>query len=223
MKRCFFGKFLSCRIAYILLLAATLTARVFAGDHDVHPLLNLEKLSKSPFPSNRFTVRDSGQNTNLRVHLPLPDCTARPSDCIDTKLLNQLDGFNLQPRLSIPFDGPIDVSTVSSKTVFLVSLGDSLNPSQHRGEVVGINQIVWDVATTTLHTETDELLAQHTRYALIVTNGIHDTHGNPVEATEDFRDFRETVYGGYNHDLLAAIHAARPLAWRDPHVVTSSA
>ena len=37
-------------------------------------------------------------------------------------MINTLDGFNLQPRLSIPFTGPIDVSTVSSRNVFLVRL-----------------------------------------------------------------------------------------------------
>ena len=56
-------------------------------------------------------------------------------------------------------------------TVFQISLGDTLDPAQHRGEVVGINQVVWDVATNTLHVKSDALLAQHTRYALIVTNG----------------------------------------------------
>ena len=31
------------------------------------------------------------------------------------------------------------------------------------GTVVGINQVVWDTFTTTLHVESDALLAQHTR------------------------------------------------------------
>ena len=34
---------------------------------------------------------------------------------------------------------------------------------------IGIDQVVWDTATNTLHVESDELLDQHTRYALIVT------------------------------------------------------
>ncbi len=58
----------------------------------------------------------------LRVNVPLPNCATNPSDCADLTLVNQLDGFNLQPRLSIPFDGAIDVSTVNSKTVFLIKL-----------------------------------------------------------------------------------------------------
>jgi hypothetical protein len=78
----------------------------------------------SPFPSDLFTVQDSSHNTGRRVNLPKPDCTVRPSDCEDLDVINTLDGFNLQPRMSIPFDGTIDPATVRSDTVFLVSLGD---------------------------------------------------------------------------------------------------
>jgi hypothetical protein len=97
-----------------------------------------------PFPSDRFTVADASQLTGRRVDLPLPDRVTRPSDYDDVSVINTLDGFNLQPRLSIPFDGPIDVNSVSSQTVFLVSLGDTLNHHEHGGQVVGINQVVWD-------------------------------------------------------------------------------
>jgi hypothetical protein len=67
-----------------------------------------------PFPSNLFTELDFTQATGLRVDLPKPDCAVRPSDCADIDAINTLDGFNIQPRISIPFSGPIDVSTVSS-------------------------------------------------------------------------------------------------------------
>ena len=46
--------------------------------------------------------------------------------------------------------------------------------------MVGINQIVWDTFTNTLHVESDELLAQHTRFALIVTRGVRDEGGARV-------------------------------------------
>ena len=67
------------------------------------------------------TVEDANQATGLRVSLPLPDCAARPSDCEDVAVLNTLDGFSLQPRLSIPFSGAVELATVSSDTVFLVA------------------------------------------------------------------------------------------------------
>src|SRR5262249_59095725 len=100
-------------------------------------------------------------------------------------VINTLDGFNLQPRLSVAFSGPIDVSTVNSSTVFLIKLSDPTAPNESGGQVVGINQVVWDVATNTLHVESDELLEQHTRYALVVPHGIHDAHGHPVDPTTE--------------------------------------
>jgi hypothetical protein len=102
--------------------------------------------ARGPFASDRFTVADHTQNTGRRVNLPLPNPVTNPSDYQDTQVLNTLDGFNLQPRLSIPFDGPIDVNTVTSQTVFQISLGDTLPGGDPGGDVVGINQIVWDPA-----------------------------------------------------------------------------
>ena len=107
---------------------------------------------------------DSTQDTCLRVNLPKPNCTVRPSDCADIDVLNTLDGFNMQPRISIPFTGAIDPTSVNSSNVFLISLPDF--------EVTGINQVVWEVATNTLHVESDQLLRQHTTYILVVTTGV---------------------------------------------------
>ena len=71
-------------------------------------------LRSSPFPSNFFTVADDTQNTSRRVDLPSPDPATNPSEYADVQVLNTLDGFNLQPRLSVPFDGPIDANSVTS-------------------------------------------------------------------------------------------------------------
>src|SRR5207237_1405424 len=79
-----------------------------------------------PFPSDVFTVVDPSHNTGIRINLPKPDCAVRPSDCADIDVLNMLDGFNAQPRMSIPFNGPIDPGSVSSTNVFLKSLGSTL-------------------------------------------------------------------------------------------------
>jgi hypothetical protein len=118
-------------------------------------------MQQSPFPNDFFTVSDSGQNTALRVNLPKPDCNARPSDCQDIDVINQLDGFSAQTRLEIPFDGAIDPNTVNSSTVFFVSLGDLVAGGAAGGHRVGVNQIVWDPASSTLFMESDELLEQH--------------------------------------------------------------
>ena len=184
---------MSCRVqrAILITLVALLLVPSLALAAGVQALFDLSAPSGGPFPSDLFSVDDASHNTGIRVSLPKPNCATRPSDCADIDVINSLDGFNTQPRLSIPFSGPIDVSTVSSATVFLVSLGDTVGGSG-AGKIVGINQIVWDPATNTLHAESDAFLDQHTRYALIVTNGIRDLSGAPVEAG---------AFGSFRHDL----------------------
>lgn len=88
--------------------------------------------------------------------------------------------------------------------------------------MVGINQVVWDVETNTLHVKSDELLDQHTRYALIVTAGLRDASGRPVRASESFRRFRSHVRGEYKQDLLDAIHAARRIHVREDDIAVAS-
>jgi dienelactone hydrolase len=228
----------------------------------VHALFDLVAPTGGPFPSNRFTVADESHNTGLRINLPLPDCAERTSDCTDLDVINTLDGFNLQPRLSIPFDGPIDVATATSESVFLISLGSTLadedrdgddedrgggdgdchdrdrsgSDSERDGEdgdhdgrdgdrsgrIIGINQVVWDPLTNTLHVESDELLNQHTRYALIVTNGLRDLEGRRVKASDAFQRFRQEVRGNYKHALLDAVRAARHVGIRKRNIVAAS-
>jgi hypothetical protein len=103
---------------------------------DVHALFNLADPAIGPFPSDQFSVSDASQITGRRVALPKPDCDRQPSDCDDIAIINSLDGFNLQPRIAISFDGAIDVSSVTSKSVSLVEFG---NPTPPR--IIGINQI----------------------------------------------------------------------------------
>jgi len=169
------------------ILAACVTGPAIASGSAVQALFDLSKEQTSPFPSNRFTAFEPRNQTYLRVNLPKPDCATQPSDCADVAAINTLDGFNLQPRLRIPFSGPIDPASVDASNVFLVNLDEHFG---HRGRqsIVGINQVVWDPATFTLFAESDELLDQHTTYALIVTDGVRDTHGKRVQG-DGFSDF----------------------------------
>jgi hypothetical protein len=187
----------------------------------VHPLFGLDHPSKGPFPADRFTVPDASQNTCLRVNLPKPDCAAEPYTCVHTDLINEVDGFNLQTRLSIPFSASIDLRTVNSATIFLVSLGDSLadgvpdcaipdDDSEDEGQpssrarsgwVVGINKIMWEPTTNTLYAEADEMLEQHTRYALVVSRAVRDTDGNAIEPS---KAFKRAVGDEQDHDAAMA-------------------
>src|SRR5262245_25563280 len=155
-----------------------------------------------PFPTNLLTIPDPAQMTGLRVDLPRPDCGARPSDCADVAVLNTLDGFNVLPRISVPFSGPIDLSTVSSDAVFLADAS---------GARVGINKVVWERAANTLHAEADRALVQDTEYVLVVTDGVKAADGSTLDASS-FR--HELAYGqtgdahakAYRNELLDALH-----------------
>src|SRR3990172_6203973 len=203
----------------LVVLAALPGATLAAG---VEALFDLSSPATGPFPSDRFTERDPTHLTRLRVDLPKPDCVVRPSDCADLDEVNTLDGFNLQPRLSVPFSGAIDPASVTSSNLFLVSLGDTTRPFHGFGRVVGVNQVVWDPATNTLHAESDEFLEEHTRYALIATNDIRDAAGDRVESGHfaPFRHFlgrafsRDPRLRAYRVELRLALLAARVPAHR---------
>jgi Bacterial virulence factor lipase N-terminal len=159
------------------------------ADRPVHPRFDLaSSVNGSPFPSDLYTVADASNRTGRRVNMPLPDRSTHPSDYDDLTVINTLDGFNLLPRVSIPFDGSIDPSSVSSATVYLVELAQ-VGKDTIVANTVGINQIVWDPATLTLHVESNDLLREGARYAVIVTGGILDTSGQRVKASPEFKQF----------------------------------
>src|SRR6267378_1065312 len=144
------------RASLALVLAVTSAVALAAG---VGVRIDPSSPDKGPFPSDRFTRFDFSQNTFRRVRLPKPDCNARPSDCADIDVLN----------------------TVDSETVFLVNMGDTRSGDGF-GQRVGINQVSWDPGTNTLVFESDEQLNEHTTYVLVVTDGVRDATGDPIEA-----------------------------------------
>ena len=187
------------RRAFLPFLLAFFLLPSLAHAAGVAPTFGLSSPSASPFPSDRWTTPDANQLTGLRVDLPKPSCAVFPSDCLDVDVLNSLDGFNVQPRLSIPFTGAIDPASATSASVFLVRLPD--------GAVTGINQIVWHPATNTLHAESDQLLAQHTRYLLVVTDSVRDAAGDRIEAASfrrelNFGQTKSAADKRYRKDLL---------------------
>lgn len=157
----------------------------------------------SPFPSNRYTVPEFGNATLRRVNLPKPDCATRPSDCADIDVINTLDGFSTQPRITVPFTGDIDPASVNSESIYLVNLGDVLT-LRGFGQKVGINQVVWDPATKTLAFESDELLQERSRYLLVVTNAVRDAKGKKLKSG-DFLGGRDA----HQRELRDALPMAR--------------
>ena len=141
-----------------------------------------------PFPADSFTVPDSSQITGKRMDMPLPDCDSLPALCSQLTLINELDGFNVQPRITVSFSGPVDTSTLQAG-IFFVAL-DNLTTDepglQKTGDAVAINQVVYDPSTNTAYAKPDASLDQHRRFVLIVTDAIRDPSGNPVIADPAF-------------------------------------
>jgi dienelactone hydrolase len=135
-----------------------------------------------PFPSDYLTVADPAQKTGKRVNLPLPDCAAFPTTCQETALLNQLDGFSLLARARVRFSGPVNTATLRDGLFYLAL--DNLLPADagvHRfGDVIRVNQVVYDPAANTVYAKPDVPLDQHRRYAVVVTDAVRDTEGGPV-------------------------------------------
>ena len=125
------------------------------------------------FPSDRYTVPDPNQLTGVRVALRKPDCSVHVSDCQDVDVVNQLDGFNVQPRIVIPFSGAIDLATVNRQSVYLLEVGSSRH--------IALNQLQWHTPSNTLVAASDELLGQHGRYLLVVTDGLLDRSGARID------------------------------------------
>jgi hypothetical protein len=199
-------------------LAAAFTVVAAAASAGVSVRFSSSDPSATPFPSDRFTVRDWGNNTFRRVSLPMPaDCTSTPAkavECADIVVINELDGFSTQPRITIPFTGAIDPASATSDNIYLVNLGDTLS-LRGFGQRVGINQVVWDPETNTLALQPDDLLQQHSRYVLIVTNGVRDAKGHRIESGrfhddnsrgmhEYDRDLRDGMRGGFHRNRVVA-------------------
>lgn len=176
-----------------------------------------------PFPTDYLTVRDRAQKTGLRVNLPLPDCKAEPSTCMEIGLINQLDGFSLDPRIRVRFSAPVDLTTLRNG-VFLIWLDRLADDDLIRaaGEATPINQLQYDPATNSLFAKPDETLAQTRRYALVVTDAVKDTAGRPVEADAGFKACLEGKVGGRYCDQLGVAMAAVAAAVAPARVVGGS-
>jgi Bacterial Ig-like domain len=200
-----------------LALLAPVAALADPPSAGVRVKFDLSDIAASPFPSDRYTLRDWSNKTFRRVNLPTPDCAVRVSDCEDIAVINTLDGFSTQPRITVPFTGAIDPGSVSSDTVFLLNLGE-VQSARGFGQKIGINQRLWDPASNTMVFEPDELLQEHSRYVLIVTDGVRDAAGKPIKRArmdDDDDDQRGGMHrrghDEYRRDLRDAVRAHRGL------------
>jgi len=162
-----------------LLSAARLIGGTLQGA-GISVLFDTRAPNASQFPTDALAVADPARKTGLRMNLPLPDCKAEPSTCAEIGLINEFDGFNLNPRISVRFSCPINVGTLRAG-IYFVWLNDlakeefGLQPVEY---ITSINQVLFDPATNTPYAMPDDILSQHRRYALVVTDAIRDLAGN---------------------------------------------
>jgi len=130
---------------------------------------------ESLFPSDRLTTPDPLQATGRRVTLPLPDCAADAAGCDEVRLLNELDGFSVNPRMAIRFTGPVTLESLARSAAFLLPLTPEPGVSS-----IGLAQLVWDGESNTVYARPERALLQARRYALVLTRKVTDEAGQPL-------------------------------------------
>ena len=135
--------------------------------------------------------------------------------------MNQLDGFNLtraSRSRSTATSTPRPRSGTSSSSGFprasasleddgcddddeVVEGGATCRPR------VGIDQVVWDPATRTLHAG-PRRAARAPRYAVVVTRGVRDSNGSRMAPAASSRSFRHELCAGRRRDALVPPAAA---------------
>jgi hypothetical protein len=144
----------------------------------------------SVFPSDDLTVADPGQLTGRRVALPTTDCGA-PVSCGLVQELDQLDGFDLDPRIAVQFSGPVDPAEAAAR----ITVREA-----HGGWRTGVDRVVWDPATNTLYAHPAEQLAPGTTYRLRVQGGPANKAAHErfttMSATDGLLDLRRQLDSG---------------------------
>src|SRR5436305_323605 len=135
------------------------------------------------FPTNAFATADSSTGTGQRINLPASEdrCDKTSSTqavCGSQQLLNQLDGFSLNPRVRACFSGAIDTSTIKDG-LKLVSV---TSPTS----TVTLNQIVLSETEQCVFAKPDHILNQASQYLLVATNALKDGSGSPVTPDPSF-------------------------------------
>jgi hypothetical protein len=142
------------------------------------------------FPSDRQTVPDARQSTGRRVALALPDCALDPAGCDEIRLVNELDGWSVNPRVAIRFSGPVALDSFTRTSAFIIPLAPEPLPSP-----IGLGQLVWDGASHTLYARPERALLQARRYALVLTTRVLDEGGQPLAPALNAPLVTEAAYG----------------------------
>ena len=197
------------KIATLLLLA---NLCVYADDTTV---LFQSSWTVGPFPTDSLTVANSAQQTGRQVNLPIPANCGNPtlSACTNNALLNQLDGFSLNPMIVVCFSAAINPATLAP--------GIQLYPLSSFGPSIDINQILFDPSSNCMLAKPVQVLAAQSRYLLTVTDSVLDTKGQATKASKDFKTCMKATTG-YCASLALSANLVSLLAGLGNHLVAAS-
>jgi hypothetical protein len=170
-------------------LAAAASLAASAGGLAPPPAASAAEV-QSLFPTDRLTTPDPQQATGRRVTLPLPDCAADAAGCDEVRLLNELDGFSVNPRIAIGFTGPVALESLTRTAAFLLPLS-----SEPGASPIGLAQLVWDGESHTVYARPERVLLQARRYALVLTTSVTDEAGQPLASAAGGPLVSEAAHG----------------------------
>lgn len=178
-----------------------------------------------PFPTNALTTPDSTQLTGLRVNLPDSEDVcysgSKPVSspvCSNKALLNQIDGFSVNPRLMVCFSDRVDAATLAMG-IRIVPVNGSDN-QQHAALAPSISQIVLDPDTNCVFAKPDHVLKQRTQYLLVVTSSVKDMNGKSVRQAPAYLNCVAHPNNSYCDQLGDAVQHSR-LGGKDGLVAAS--
>jgi hypothetical protein len=117
------------------------------------------------FPNDALTVADPSQATGRRMNLPTPDCSVQRSECNEIAVVNELDGFDLDPRITVQLEQAPSADPTALAEVFDVEALHVVPAAG--GERIGLNRLVLDQSTNRLFGQPADQLLEGTRYRAV--------------------------------------------------------
>ncbi|MGI9018676.1 MAG: cell wall-binding repeat-containing protein [Euzebya sp.] len=158
------------------------------------------------FPTDALTVADTAQATGRRMDLPLPDCTVQISRCNEIALINQLDGFDLLPRVTVTLDsapaGDLDALFTADRLGVRPVGG---------GETLGLARLVYDPQTRTLYGEPADQLVSSTAYEVVYQG--QATRFTTMTASAGLAQMRRQLDTGAAYDAAGIAQADRQISF----------
>lgn len=192
-----------------LLLLTSCVSKSCTEHRGPRAIVGMDEKILSPFPADRLTVPDPTTATGLRVYLPFKDDFTELERTL-VQHANTMDGFGTYSPLCVRFDQPIDLSTVTPDTLWLVDItagavvpidlwgGDypvnlarpvTLFPNepQHPSLILAPGNSVpfYEEATNCLILRPRVPLKPASRHVVILSRRIHGTNGDPIESPPD--------------------------------------